>query len=103
MTDEERRHRGPAAGEVPNEAEAERAFRRGTGAPLKDQQPMYDEHGTDIRTYTGEPVETEDGWVIPEQSVAGSQRVVGGGEFPSGDDRGVDASTADDERDVDGG
>lgn len=44
---------------------------------------LVDEDGDDVRQYTGEPVETEDGWVLPQQMATGSQNVVGGGEFPT--------------------
>ncbi len=51
-------------------------------ATLKDQGPLEDEDGEDIRQYTGEPVETEDGWVVPQQQNAGTGNVAGGGEWP---------------------
>lgn len=83
-------HNGPAAGDVPNEHEASDAFPHGDDRPLREQRDLVDEHGTDIRQYTGEPVDTEDGPVIPEQSVVGSQRVVGGGEFPNSADHDIE-------------
>ena len=79
---------GPAAGDVPNEREVAERFPHGDDRPLLDQRERFDEHGTDIRQYTGEPVETEEGTVLPEQMVVGSQRVVGGGEFPEAPPRG---------------
>lgn len=33
---------------------------------LAEQGPLTDEDGDDIREYTGEPVETEEGWVVPQ-------------------------------------
>lgn len=58
-------------------------FPHGDGRPRKEQVPLIDDDGDDIRQYTGEPVETEDGWVLPQQTPTGSQNVVGGGEFPN--------------------
>jgi hypothetical protein len=69
--------------EVANEAEVAREFPHGDGRPLRDQMPLIDDDGDDIRQYTGEPVETEGGWVLPQQTATGSQNVVGGGEFPN--------------------
>ena len=68
---------------VANEEEVAREFPHGDGRPLREQMPLVDEDGEDIRQYTGEPVETEDGWVLPQQMATGSQNVVGGGEFPN--------------------
>jgi hypothetical protein len=96
MVDPAHQQRPPVPGDVPNEEEAEREF--GTthdGRPLKEQRDLVDENGTDIRQYTGEPVPTEDGFVIPAQQVVGSERVVGGGEWPDEPPRGDE----DDERD----
>jgi hypothetical protein len=88
---------GPPAGEVPNEREAAAVFPHGDERPLREQTRLTDDDGDDVRQYTGEPVETEEGIVIPQQSVTGSQEVVGGGEFPTdtpvGDD---DTPAADD-------
>ena len=79
-----RRSQGPAAGDVPNEDEAAAAFPHvDSDRPLKDQVDLEDETGEDIRRYTGEPVETEHGVVVPQQMVVGSERVVGSGEFPN--------------------
>jgi len=68
---------------VPHEEEVAREFPHGSSAPLREQRPLIDAEGDDIRQYTGEPVETEYGTVLPQQMVVGSQRVVGGGEFPN--------------------
>ena len=58
---------------VSNEEEVAREFPHGDGRPLREQMPLIDEDGEDIRQYTGEPVETEDGWVLPQQMATGSQ------------------------------
>jgi hypothetical protein len=71
------------AAPVPNEEAVAREFPHGDGRPLAEQMPLIDEDGDDIRQYTGEPVETEEGWVLPQQMATGSQNVVGGGEFPN--------------------
>ena len=73
----------PAAGEVPNEAEVAREFPHGEDRPLREQADLTDAQGDDIRQYTGEPVETEDGVVIPQQMAVGEEQEVGGGEFPN--------------------
>jgi hypothetical protein len=84
MSDDRRdRTHGPAAGEVPHEDEVAAAFPHGTDAPLVEQVPVHDEDGDDVRQYTGEPVETEHGTVLPQQMVTGAERVVGGGEYPN--------------------
>ena len=75
---------------VPNEDDVAREFPHGDGRPLSEQTALVDEDGDDIRQYTGEPVETEDGWVLPQQSATGSQNVVGGGEFPNTPDEAND-------------
>jgi hypothetical protein len=49
---------------------------------LADQQELIDAEGDDIREYTGEPVETEEGWVLPQQQNAGPGNIAGGGEWP---------------------
>jgi hypothetical protein len=81
--------RPPVPGDVPNEEEVEREFPAGRDVPLREQRDLVDETGDDIRQYTGEPVETEHGTVIPTQMAVGAQRVVGGGEFPSAPPRGT--------------
>lgn len=53
---------------------------------LLDQRPATDDTGADVREYTGEPVETDDGWVIPMQQNVGPGNEAGQGEFP---DRGT--------------
>lgn len=84
----------PAEGHVQNEDEVAREFPHGDGRPLSEQASLIDDEGDDIRQYTGEPVETEDGWVLPQQMATGQQNVVGGGEFPNGPD--TDTETSDD-------
>jgi hypothetical protein len=50
---------------------------------LRDNMDLTDDEGEDIRLYTGEPVETEQGWVIPgQQNAAGKDNIAGGGEWP---------------------
>lgn len=50
---------------------------------LREQADLRDAEGDDIRMYTGEPVETESGWVIPvQQNFAGRDNLAGGGEWP---------------------
>ena len=66
---------------VENEEEVLEEFPRGDNRPLKDQTDTTDETGADIREYTGEPVDTGDGVVIPQQQNVGEERVVGEGEF----------------------
>ena len=75
--------RSPMAGDMPNEAEVAEVFPEAEDRPLREQTSLIDADGADIRQYTGEPVETEDGVVVPQQMAVGSQRVVGGGEFPN--------------------
>jgi hypothetical protein len=84
-----RADRAPAPGDVPNEEAAVEEFPHARDVPLKEQTSLVDEHGTDIRQYTGEPVDTEEGPVVPQQMAVGSQRVVGGGEFPHAPPRGT--------------
>lgn len=48
---------------------------------LKDQRDLIDEDGDDIRMYTGEPVETDDGWILPQQQNQPGNSA-GGGEYP---------------------
>lgn len=80
--------RGAPPGEVPNEREAERTFRHTDADTLADATDLTDRDGEDVRRYTGEPVPTEHGQVIPQQSVAGREQVVGGGEWPDAPPRG---------------
>lgn len=66
------------------------------GRPLAEQG-LIDEDGIDRRAYSGEPVPTEHGYVIPEQSAVGEERAVGGGEWPEEPGRGVDPAEDDDQ------
>jgi len=52
---------------------------------LADQGPLIDETGADVREYTGEPVETEQGWVLPQQQNVGPGNEAGSGEWPDPD------------------
>lgn len=64
------------------EDEADRFEPAGPGT-LADQGDLTDEQGEDRRQYTGEPVETEQGWVVPvQQNFAGRDNIAGGGEWP---------------------
>lgn len=78
----------PEPGDIPNEREAAAEFPHGDDRPLREQRDVKDETGDDIRQYTGEPVETEHGTVIPQQMAVGADEVVGGGEFPDEPPRG---------------
>lgn len=49
---------------------------------LAEQRDLLDAEGEDIRQYTGEPVETEEGWVLPQQQNVGPGNEAGGGEWP---------------------
>jgi len=64
-------------------------FDRGEPGSLVEQRDLLDETGDDIREYTGEPVETEDGWVIPVQQNVGPDNTAGQGEFPDRETRPV--------------
>ena len=55
------------------------------GGTLADRGSLQDAEGDDIREYTGEPVETEEGWVIPQQQNVGPGNMAGGGEWPDPD------------------
>jgi hypothetical protein len=77
-----REHR-PMAGDMPNELGVAAAFPTADDRPLREQSALTDADGDDIRQYTGEPVETDFGVVVPQQMAVGSERVVGGGEFPN--------------------
>ena len=64
------------------EDEVDRFEPSGPGT-LRDRGDLLDEQGEDIRQYTGEPVETEHGWVVPvQQNFAGRDNIAGGGEWP---------------------
>jgi hypothetical protein len=90
-------HRAPEPGDIPNEAEVASEFPHAEDVPVREQRDLVDDEGDDIRQYTGEPVETELGTVVPEQMAVGSQRTVGGGEFPHEPPRGVDHRSAGDD------
>lgn len=87
------RSRGAPPGQVPNEDEVAREFPAADQRPLEEQTDLIDDDGTDIRQYTGEPVETEHGTVVPQQMTVGAERVVGGGEFPNDERPRADADT----------
>jgi hypothetical protein len=58
-------------------------FERAEPGNLRDQRDLIDDDGDDIRMYTGEPVETDEGWVLPvQQNFAGRDNIAGGGEWP---------------------
>ncbi len=84
MTDE--KNETPPADHVENEDEVVEKFPHGDGRPLREQTSTTDADGDDIRQYTGEPVETDDGWVLPQHMATGKDNVVGGGEFPNEED-----------------
>ena len=47
------------------------ALRPATAGTLADQVDLTDADGDDVREYTGEPVETDEGWVIPQSQNVG--------------------------------
>lgn len=49
----------------------EDALRPSGPGSLKDQGDLLDDDGEDRRQYTGEPVETDEGWVVPESQNVG--------------------------------
>jgi Zn finger protein HypA/HybF involved in hydrogenase expression len=57
-------------------------FLPGGPGTLAERGSLLDEDGEDIRQYTGEPVETEEGWVVPQQQNVGPGNEAGGGEWP---------------------
>lgn len=73
----------PMAGDMPNELAVAAAFPTAEDRPLREQGSLVDEDGDDIRQYTGEPVETDFGVIVPQQMAVGSDQAVGGGEFPN--------------------
>jgi hypothetical protein len=79
----------PSTAEVPREAAADRRiFERldeGDTRSLRERGSLLDEQGEDIRQYTGEPVETEEGTVLPQQQNVGPGNEAGGGEWPDPD------------------
>lgn len=70
-------------GRTPHLGDDRQFFEEGGPGNLADQTELTDAEGDDIREYTGEPVETEDGWVIPQQQNVGPGNEAGGGEFPN--------------------
>ncbi|MFN8040161.1 MAG: hypothetical protein U0Q07_13200 [Acidimicrobiales bacterium] len=52
---------------------------------LVDQLPLLDEDGEDRRQYTGEPVETDEGWVLPMQQNTGPGTTADGWAGPAPD------------------
>ena len=79
--------RSPVPGQTPETplGEDRRFFDEGGPGTLADRSDLLDEDGEDIRQYTGEPVETEEGWVTPHQQNVGPGNMAGGGEFPDPD------------------
>ena len=63
---------------------------------LAEQTDLLDEDGDDIRQYTGEPVETDEGWVVPMQQNVGPDNMAGGGEFPDPETPAVQPSVPED-------
>jgi hypothetical protein len=76
--------RPPPEGATPEHplGEDRRFFDEGGPGTLAERGPLTDADGEDIRQYTGEPVETEEGWVVPVQQNVGPGNEAGGGEFP---------------------
>jgi hypothetical protein len=68
------------------------------GGSLADQGSLKDADGDDIREYTGEPVETEEGWVVPQQQNVGPGNMAGGGEWPDPDAPPAQPGSEDDRR-----
>jgi hypothetical protein len=78
-------HRAPAAAGATPETplgDDRRFFDEGGPGSLAERGSLLDEQGEDIRQYTGEPVETDEGWVVPVQQNVGPDNMAGGGEFP---------------------
>jgi hypothetical protein len=86
--DDARRDAPP--GEVPNEEAAEEEFVHTDAESLREAMDLTDDEGDDVRRYSGEPVPTEHGNVIPQQMAVGRQATVGGGEWPDEPPRGVE-------------
>jgi hypothetical protein len=84
--------RGAPPGDVPNEAEVEEEFEHTDADSLREAKDLTDDEGDDIRRYTGEPVPTEHGNVIPQQMAVGHDAVVGDGEWPEEPPRGGESS-----------
>ncbi len=81
----ERRHRPDKTPEHPLGDDRRHFAPAGPGGNLRDRGPLRDDDGEDIRMYTGEPVETEDGWVLPQQQNVGPGNDAGSGEWPDPD------------------
>jgi hypothetical protein len=77
----------PAGGDRSGSTGERRGFDAASSeGSLREQVGVLDEDGEDRRLYTGEPVETEEGWVLPEQqNLAGRDNIAGGGEWPDTD------------------
>lgn len=71
----------PTSRPVANEDEVLEEFPEAEPTSLREQTDLTDETGDDIREYTGEPVDTGDGVVVPQQMAVGESGVVGAGEF----------------------
>lgn len=79
-----------------SDIEGDGPFDRAEPGSLADQVDSFiDEDGDDIRMYTGEPVETDEGWVIPVQQNVGGENMAGGGEWPDPDTPRVEPPTGD--------
>jgi hypothetical protein len=76
--------RAPPDGSTPEHplGEDRQFFEPAEPGSLRDQGPLVDAEGEDVRQYTGEPVETEEGWVLPQQQNVGPGNEAGGGEWP---------------------
>jgi hypothetical protein len=73
-------HPAPSADEDPLD-HADRGVLVPSGSePLDEQGSLLDEDGDDIREYTGEPVETDEGWVVPQTQNSGGADAVEDGE-----------------------
>jgi hypothetical protein len=75
-------------GDVPNEEAAEREFPHTEASSLREAGDLTDDDGDDIRQYSGEPVPTEHGQVIPQQMAVGRETTIGDGEWPDAPPRG---------------
>jgi len=74
----------PPEGSTPEHplGEDRQFFEEAEPGTLAEQRDLLDDEGEDIRQYTGEPVETEEGWVLPQQQNVGPGNEAGGGEWP---------------------
>jgi len=64
-------HKAPSADEDPLDHADREVMVPSTSQPLAAGE-LLDEDGDDIREYTGEPVETDDGWVVPQAQNTGA-------------------------------